>query len=49
VNFSPISKRAAARRSSRLLKGSYQLPKIIEGVKFTDGIEVIDQDQHVAS
>ena len=31
------------------LKGKYQLPKLIKGVKFQDGIEVIDNNQNAAA
>jgi len=31
----------AASKTWRRLKGTNQLPKVIAGVKFTDGIEVI--------
>jgi putative transposase len=32
----------AASKKWLRLKGRNQLPKVIEGIKFTDGIEVID-------
>jgi len=38
----------AAAKNWRRLKGRNQLPKVIEGVKFTDGIEVKNNDQTVA-
>ena len=39
----------AASRTWRKLKGSNPLPKIIQGVNFTDAIEVTEHDQHVAA
>ena len=39
----------AASRTWRKLKGSNQLPKIIQGIKLTDGIQVTNQDQHAAA
>ncbi len=39
----------AASRTWRKLKGSNQLPKVIQGVKFADGIEVSETDQHAAA
>jgi len=39
----------AASKTWRKLKGSNQLPKLIQGVKFTDGIEVGKTDQHAAA
>ena len=33
-----------ARKSWRRLDGHNQLPKLIEGVKFTNGIEAVSQD-----
>jgi putative transposase len=39
----------AAARNWRTLKGSNQLPKLIRGVKFNDGIEVIETDQNAAA
>lgn len=39
----------AASRTWRKLKGSNQLPKVIKGVKFRDGIEVTTNDQHAAA
>ena len=34
----------AAARTWRRLKGENQLPKVIDGVRFKDGIEVTDVD-----
>lgn len=39
----------AASKTWRTLKGSNQLPKVIQGVKFRDGIEVTDADQTAAA
>ena len=39
----------AAARSWRVLKGSNQLPKLIQGVKFRDGIEVIEINHNAAA
>ena len=39
----------AAARSWRVLKGSNQLPKLIKGVKFRDGIELTETNQHAAA
>jgi putative transposase len=39
----------AAARSWRRLKGENQLPKIIQGVKFQNGIEVIEMSAHHAA
>lgn len=39
----------AAARNWRTLKGKNQLPKLIKGVKFQDGIEVIDNNQNAAA
>ena len=39
----------AASRSWRMLKGRNQLPKLIEGTKFRDGIEVIEINQNAAA
>jgi hypothetical protein len=39
----------AAARNRRTLKGKNQLPKLIKGVKFLDGIEVIDDNQNAAA
>ena len=38
----------AAAKNWRRLKGGNQLPKLIEGAKFTDGIEVKNKDQAAA-
>lgn len=39
----------AAAKTGRRLKGENQLPKVIKGVKFVDGVEVIDPPaQHAA-
>jgi hypothetical protein len=39
-----------AQKSWRRLDGHNQLPKVIEGVKFTDGIAAVRQDaQHAAA
>jgi len=39
----------AAQKSWRRLRGYNQLPKLIQGVRFTDGIEVVrPQDQAAA-
>ncbi len=38
-----------AAKTWRRLKGRNQLPKIIQGVKFKDGIEVTDDNQHAAA
>jgi transposase-like protein len=39
----------AAAKTWRSLKGANQLPKVIQGVKFADGIEVADTDQTAAA
>ncbi len=39
----------AAARSWRVLKGKNQLPKLIEGVKFRDGIELIEINHNAAA
>ena len=39
----------AASKTWRTLKGSNQLPKVIQGVKFRDGVEVTDADQTAAA
>ena len=39
----------AAARSWRVLKGSNQLPKLIKGVKFRDGIELTETNQNAAA
>jgi putative transposase len=39
----------AAARTWRRLKGENQLPKVIEGVTFKDGIEVIAADAQDAA
>ena len=39
----------AAARSWRVLKGKSQLPKLIEGVKFRDGIEMIEINHNAAA
>ncbi len=38
-----------AQKSWRRLDGHYQLPKLIQGVKFTDGIEAVRQDAQTAA
>ena len=38
----------AAAKNWRRLKGGIQLPTVIEGVKFADGIEVKNKDQAAA-
>ncbi len=39
----------AASKTWRRLKGKNQLPKVIKGVKFRDGVEVIDGNQTSAA
>lgn len=39
----------AAQRTWRKLKGSSRVPKVIKGVKFTDGIELTETNQHAAA
>ena len=39
----------AAARNWRVLKGKNQLPKLIEGVKFRDGIEMIEINHNAAA
>ena len=39
---------AAARLASESLQGQNQLPKIVRGVKFRDGIEVANQEMSAA-
>ena len=39
----------AAQKSWRRLDGRSQLPKLITGVKFTDGIEAQSQDAQTAA
>ena len=39
----------AAAKTWRTLKGSHQLPKVIQGVKFRDGVEVTDANQIAAA
>ncbi len=40
---------AAAAKTWRRLKGENQLPKVVEGVKFVDGVEFIEPtSQHAA-
>ena len=39
----------AAQKSWRRLRGSNQLPKVIQGVKFTDGIEVVRSQAQAAA
>lgn len=39
----------AAAKSWRRLRGRNQLPKVIEGVRFTDGIEVINETKSAAA
>ena len=39
----------AASKTWRTLKGSNQLPKVIQGVKFRDGVEVTHADQTAAA
>src|SRR5476651_593846 len=38
-----------AQKSWRRLDGHNQLPKLIQGVKFTDGIEAVRQDAQIAA
>jgi putative transposase len=38
----------AAANGWRRLKGANQLPMVIEGVKFTDGVAEIDATNHAA-
>jgi hypothetical protein len=38
-----------AQKSWRRLDGHNQLPKLIQGVKFTDGIEAVRQDAQTAA
>ena len=39
----------AAAKTWRTLKGRNQLPKVIQGIKFRDGVEVTDADQTAAA
>jgi putative transposase len=39
----------AAEKSWRRLNGHNQLPKIILGIKFTDGIEVVRSEAQIAA
>jgi len=39
----------AASKTWRRLNGENQLPKAIEGVRFRDGIEIIERLSHTAS
>ena len=39
----------AAARTWRRLKGDNLLPKVIEGVTFEDGVEVIEQSTNVVA
>ena len=39
----------AAARTWRKLKGENQLPKVIQGVTFRDGVEVINTSQQTAA
>jgi len=44
-----ISRIEAAERSWRRLDGHNQLPKLVLGVKFTDGIEVVRSQTQAAA
>ena len=39
----------AASKTWRTLKGCNPLPKVIQGIKFRDGVEVTDADQTAAA
>jgi hypothetical protein len=39
----------AAEKNWRRLRGYNQLPKVIRGVKFNDGIEVVSSDPQTAA
>ena len=39
----------AAAKSWRRLKGENQLPKVVQGVTFTNGVEVINTPAHSAA
>ena len=39
----------AAARTWRRLKGENQLPKVVQGVRFRDGVEVTDTPEQTAA